>query len=128
MGPSAPCAIEQRTSIFDLIGDTPLVRLARLELEVPGVQLFAKAEWKNPGGSVKDRAAGRMICEGIRALQLTPGKRILDATSGNTGIAYAMMGAALGFGVTLCVPDNVTRERKRILRTYGAELIFTDPL
>ncbi len=93
-----------------------------------GVTLYAKAEWKNPGGSVKDRPAQRMICEGLRRNQLTPGRRILDATSGNTGIAYAMIGAALGYGVTLCVPENITPERKRILRTYGAELIFTDPL
>jgi cysteine synthase B len=90
--------------------------------------LYAKAEWKNPGGSVKDRPALRMIQEGIASGQLTPGKVILDATSGNTGIAYAMMGAAMGFSVTLCVPENVTPERKRILRAYGAELVFTNPL
>jgi cysteine synthase B len=92
------------------------------------VELYAKAEWKNPGGSVKDRPALRMIQEGIASGQLTPGKLILDATSGNTGIAYAMIGAAMDFKVTLCVPENVTPERKRILRAYGAELIFTDPL
>jgi cysteine synthase B len=115
-------------SLLDLIGNTPLIRLARMEREVPGVTLFAKAEWQNPGGSVKDRAARRMVCEGLRTQQLTRDRRILDATSGNTGIAYAMIGAALGYGVTLCVPENVTPERKRILRTYGAELIFTSPL
>jgi cysteine synthase B len=111
-----------------MIGNTPLVRLSRIEQDLPGVTWYAKAEWKNPGGSVKDRAAGRMICEGLRAGLLAPGRRILDATSGNTGIAYAMIGAALGYGVTLCVPENVTPERKRILRSYGAELLFTNPL
>jgi cysteine synthase B len=115
-------------SLLDLIGNTPLIRLPRIEREVPGVTLLAKAEWKNPGGSVKDRAARRMVCEGIRTQELTKARRILDATSGNTGIAYAMIGAALGYGVTLCVPENVTIERKRILRTYGAELVFTSPL
>jgi cysteine synthase B len=128
MTPSVSCQREDRASILDLIGKTPLVRLARIEEEVAGVTLYVKAEWKNPGGSVKDRPAQRMICEGLRRNQLTPGRRILDATSGNTGIAYAMIGAALGYGVTLCVPENITPERKRILRTYGAELIFTDPL
>src|SRR6187549_2352879 len=115
-------------SIVDLVGDTPLIRLRRIERDLPGVELYAKAEWKNPGGSVKDRPALRMVQEGIRSGQLTPGKVILDATSGNTGIAYAMIGAAMGFKVTLCVPENVTPERKRILRAYGAELIFTTPL
>lgn len=115
-------------SIIDLVGDTPMIRLRKIERELPGVELYAKAEWKNPGGSVKDRPALRMIQEGIASGQLTPGKPILDATSGNTGIAYAMMGAAMGYTVTLCVPENVTPERKRILRAYGAELVFTDPL
>jgi len=115
-------------SIVDLVGDTPLIRLRKIERDIPGVELYAKAEWKNPGGSVKDRPALRMIQEGIASGQLTPGKPILDATSGNTGIAYAMMGAAMGYTVTLCVPENVTPERKRILRAYGAELVFTDPL
>jgi cysteine synthase B len=115
-------------SIVDLVGDTPLIRLRRIERSVPGVELYAKAEWKNPGGSVKDRPALRMIQEGIAAGHLTPGKVILDATSGNTGIAYAMIGAAMDYQVTLCVPENVTPERKRILRAYGATLVFTDPL
>src|ERR671911_1294123 len=124
---AAPAAATD--SILDLIGNTPLVRLRRLERDVPpGVELYAKAEWKNPGGSVKDRPALRMIQEGIASGELTPGKLILDATSGNTGIAYAMMGAAMGYGVTLCVPENVTPERKRILRAYGAELVFTNAL
>src|SRR5690349_14569021 len=115
-------------SIIDLVGDTPLIRLRRLERDFPGVELYAKAEWKNPGGSVKDRPALRMIQEGIASGRLFPGKVILDATSGNTGIAYAMIGAAMDYHVTLCVPENVTPERKRILRAYGAELIFTNPL
>ena len=95
---------------------------------VPGVELYAKAEWQNPGGSVKDRPAARMIAEGERKGTLTPEKVILDATSGNTGIAYAMIGAARGYRVRLCVPSNVTPERKQILGTYGAELIYTDPM
>ena len=117
-----------RHNILEAVGHTPLFRLAKLERDFSGVELYAKAEWFNPGGSVKDRAAARMICEGIASGALTPGRRILDATSGNTGIAYAMLGAALGYGVTLCVPANITAERKRILRAYGPELIFTDPL
>jgi len=115
-------------SIVDLVGDTPLIRLRKIERDIPGVELYAKAEWMNPGGSVKDRPALRMIQEGIASGELTPGKIILDATSGNTGIAYGMMGAAMGYGVTLCVPENVTPERKRILRAYGAEMVFTNPL
>jgi S-sulfo-L-cysteine synthase (O-acetyl-L-serine-dependent) len=115
-------------SIVDLVGNTPLIRLRRIERDLAGVELYAKAEWQNPGGSVKDRPALRMIQEGVASGQLVAGKTILDATSGNTGIAYAMMGAAMDYKVTLCVPENVTPERKRILRAYGAELIFTDPL
>jgi S-sulfo-L-cysteine synthase (O-acetyl-L-serine-dependent) len=117
------------SSVVDLIGNTPLVRLRRFEAEVPaGVELYAKAEWTNPGGSVKDRAALRMILEGERTGRLQAGRTILDATSGNTGIAYAMIGAARGYRVRLCVPENVTPERKRILRAYGAEIVFTNPL
>jgi cysteine synthase B len=115
-------------SIVDLVGDTPLIRLRRIERTVPGVELYAKAEWKNPGGSVKDRPAARMILDGERSGALTPDKVILDATSGNTGIAYAMIGAARGYRVRLCVPENVTPERKRILRAFGAEIVFTDPM
>jgi cysteine synthase B len=126
---SAAPAAPATDSILDLIGNTPLVRLRRLEREVPeGTELYAKAEWKNPGGSVKDRAALRMVIEGERAGLLQPGRTILDATSGNTGIAYAMIGAARGYGVRLCIPENVTPERKRILRAYGAEIVFTNPL
>jgi cysteine synthase B len=114
--------------LLDAIGRTPLLRLSRIEESLRGVELYAKAEWFNPGGSVKDRPAARMICAAIASAQLTPERRILDASSGNTGIAYAMVGAALGYGVTLCVPANITVERKRVLSAYGPEVIFTDPL
>ena len=109
------------------IGNTPLLSLAELTGEFPGVELFGKAEWHNPGGSVKDRAAARIVSEARRSGQIAPGKILLDSTSGNTGIAYAMLGAALGFQVSLCVPENVSPERKRILQAYGANIIFTDP-
>jgi len=128
---TSPCAVPQRIqdqSILHTIGNTPLLRLSRIDRELDGVELYAKAEWLNPGGSVKDRAARRMVCEALESGQLSGGRRLLDATSGNTGIAYAMIGAALGFGVTLCVPRNITPERRRILTAYGPELIFTDPL
>jgi cysteine synthase B len=116
------------SSVLDLIGRTPLVRLRRFERETPGVEIWAKAEWQNPGGSVKDRAAARMILEGEESGALTPDRVILDATSGNTGIAYAMVGAARGYRVKLCLPDNASPERKLILRAFGAELVLTDPL
>jgi cysteine synthase B len=116
------------SSVLDLIGRTPLVRLHRFERETPGVELWAKAEWQNPGGSVKDRAAARMILEGEESGALTPDRLILDATSGNTGIAYAMVGAARGYQVKLCLPDNASPERKLILRAFGADLVLTDPL
>ena len=115
-------------SVLDLVGNTPLIRLRRFERADGRVQLYAKAEWKNPGGSVKDRAAVAMVLDGERRGLLTPGRTILDATSGNTGIAYAMIGAARGYPVKLCMPENVTPERKRILRAYGAELVLTDPM
>jgi cysteine synthase B len=105
------------------------VRLHQFEREVPeGIELYAKAEWQNPGGSVKDRAAARMILEGEASGKLTANRIILDATSGNTGIAYAMVGAARGYSVKLCVPENASPERKLILRALGAELVLTDPL
>src|ERR1700675_3099763 len=103
------------SSVLDLIGRTPLIRLRRFERETPGVELWAKAEWQNPGGSVKDRAAARMILEGEESGALTPGRTILDATSGNTGISYATIGAARGYRVALCLPDNASAERKLIL-------------
>jgi S-sulfo-L-cysteine synthase (O-acetyl-L-serine-dependent) len=115
------------TSLPDLVGNTPLVRLRRLEHEA-GVELYAKAEWRNPGGSLKDRPALRILREGLASGALRPGMRLLDATSGNTGIAYAMMASAFGVRVTLCLPENVTPERRRILRAYGAELVLTPAL
>jgi cysteine synthase B len=115
------------TTILDRIGNTPLVRLDRLTQHLPGVQILGKAEWANPGGSVKDRAASAIVSDAQRKGLLTPGKALLDATSGNTGIAYAMLGAALGFPVVLCMPSNVSPERKRILHAYGAEIVWTDP-
>ncbi len=116
------------SKVTDLIGNTPLLRLSRFERLCPGVELYAKAEWENPGGSVKDRPAARMILDGISQGVLTKDKILLDATSGNTGIAYAMIGASLGYQVKLCMPTNVTPERKKILRAYGAELVYTDPM
>jgi cysteine synthase B len=116
------------SSVVAAIGNTPLVRLSSVERDVPGLELYGKLEASNPGGSVKDRAGRHMVLEGIRSGALTPGKRLLDATSGNTGIAYAMLGAALGFPVTLCLPSSASPERKRILAAYGAELVFTDPM
>jgi S-sulfo-L-cysteine synthase (O-acetyl-L-serine-dependent) len=114
------------TRPLERVGETPLLRLERIAREVPGLTLLAKAEWLNPGGSVKDRAAARIVAEGRRSGSFASGKRLLDATSGNTGIAYAMLGAAQGFGVTLCVPANASPERKRVLRAFGAEVVWTD--
>jgi cysteine synthase B len=112
-------------TVLELIGNTPLLRLARVGREFPDVEFYAKAEWCNPGGSVKDRPALSMIQAGLDSGALRPGKTIIDATSGNTGIAYAMIGAALGYGVKLCLPDSASHERKRILGALGAELVIT---
>ena len=112
-------------SLLDRIGNTPLLRLERVSREFPNVEFYAKAEWCNPGGSVKDRPALSMIQAGIASGALRPGKIIIDATSGNTGIAYAMIGAAMGYPVKLCLPDSASLERKRILVAYGAELVIT---
>jgi cysteine synthase B len=112
-------------SVLDLIGNTPLLRLKRIGREFPNVEFAAKAEWFNPGGSVKDRPALSMIQAGLTSGALSPGKTIIDATSGNTGIAYAMIAAALGYPVTLCLPDSASQERKRILGAFGAELVIT---
>lgn len=118
-----------RDSIESSIGNTPLIRLRSLTRELFGrVEVLAKAEHLNPGGSVKDRPALWMILDGERSGRLLPGMTILDATSGNTGIAYGMLGAARGYGVTICIPKNVSQQRKRILRSFGVELIATDPL
>src|SRR5215204_1983615 len=111
------------------VGNTPLVRLRSVTRDLAeGVEIYAKAEFTNPGGSVKDRAALAMILAGERSGELTPGKTILDATSGNTGIAYAMIGAARGYRVTLALPKNAGQARKRTLKIYGAEIIETDPM
>jgi cysteine synthase B len=115
------------SSLLDRIGNTPLLRLERVVHGLDGVTLLAKAEWFNPGGSVKDRAAAAMVREGRASGSLRPGKVLLDATSGNTGIAFAMLGAALGFPVLLAMPSNVSLERKRILQAYGAQVEWTNP-
>ena len=112
---------------MERIGHTPLLRLERVGGSLPAVQLLAKAEWTNPGGSVKDRAAASIVGEARRTGALRTGMSLLDATSGNTGIAYAMLGAAEGFPVTLCVPENASPERKRMLEAYGARVVYTDP-
>jgi cysteine synthase B len=112
-------------SVLERIGRTPLLRLERIGREFPHVEFYAKAEWYNPGGSVKDRPALYMIRDGERRGALHKGKIILDATSGNTGIAYAMLGATLGYAVKLCLPASASPERKRILQAYGAELVIT---
>ena len=111
--------------LIHLIGNTPLLRLGKVDREFPGVEIYGKAEYFNPGGSVKDRAALNMILEGERAGLLRPGKMLIDSTSGNTGIAYAMICAMRGYKVRLCLPQNASPERKRILKAYGAELILT---
>ncbi|HEV2092967.1 MAG TPA: cysteine synthase family protein [Rubrobacter sp.] len=111
----------------ELVGNTPLLELPAIAAETPGVRILGKAEWRNPGGSVKDRPAMWMIRDGERSGALTPEKTILDATSGNTGIAYAWIGAALGYKVKLCMPKNASEERKKILRAYGVDFILTDP-
>ena len=116
-------------SVLDLIGDTPLVEIQKLAEGLPAsVRIFAKLEGFNPGGSVKDRAALRMVQEGIRTGKLQPDKTILDSSSGNTGIALAMIGRVLGYPVELVIPENVSRERKQIIAAYGAKIIYSDPL
>src|ERR1051326_6707778 len=109
------------------IGNTPLVRLERISDEFPGIEICAKAEYFNPGGSVKDRAALSMVLDGERSGKLNHNRIILDSTSGNTGIAYAMIGANRGYQVKLALPGNASPERKRILKAYGAETVFSDP-
>jgi cysteine synthase B len=111
--------------MLDRIGNTPLLRLDRIGKQFPNIEFCAKAEWFNPGGSVKDRPALSMIQAGLASGALRHGKTIIDATSGNTGIAYAMVGAAMGYPVKLCLPDSASHERKRILAALGAELVIT---
>lgn len=121
--------LSKEIDVASLVGNTPLVRLRAVVRDLPeGVEVYAKAEHLNPSGSVKDRAARAMIFDGERRGALTRDKIILDATSGNTGIAYAMIGASRGYRVQLTLPANATPERKRILKIYGAELVETDPL
>jgi len=125
------------TNLKERIGNTPLLRLDRVTAGrctaglstdgLRGVQVLAKAEWNNPGGSVKDRAASNIVSEALAEGKLGAGKTLLDSTSGNTGIAYAMLGAAYGIPVALCMPSNVSTERKQILRAYGAQIVYTDP-
>ena len=122
---SAKLKLGQRS--LERIGNTPLLRLERIARDLPNVQLLGKAEWYNPGGSVKDRAALNIVKEGRRTGKFASGKTLLDSTSGNTGIAYAMIGATEGFPVTLCMPENVSVERKRIVFAYGANVVYTDP-
>ena len=114
-------------SVLELIGNTPMVRFKRIGNNLPGVELLAKAEWYNPGGSVKDRAALNMILDGERRGLLTRDKTLIDATSGNTGIAYAMIGAERGYRMKLALPKNASNERKQCMLAYGAELVLTDP-
>ncbi|HWN98651.1 MAG TPA: cysteine synthase family protein [Blastocatellia bacterium] len=113
---------------WELVGNTPLLRLRNSAPQSRGVEIYAKAEWFNPGGSVKDRPALSMILDGERTGRLTSDRIILDATSGNTGIAYAWIGAARGYKVKLALPQNASEERKRILKSYGADLVLTSPL
>jgi cysteine synthase B len=114
--------------ITDRIGNTPLLRIHLFDADCPGVEIYGKAEFMNPGGSVKDRPALRMIEDGERSGLLTRDKVILDSTSGNTGIAYAMIGAAKGYRVRLVMPTNVSEERKQLVAAYGAEIVYSDPL
>jgi S-sulfo-L-cysteine synthase (O-acetyl-L-serine-dependent) len=123
--PSREATRPQRTELASLVGHSPLLRLASLSAEFPHIDFYAKAEWFNPGGSVKDRAALWMIREGERSGKLRAGKTILEATSGNMGIALAMLGAAFGYRMKLCVPSSASLERLRTMRAYGAELILT---
>src|SRR5579864_7278856 len=128
MAPALPRPVAApASSLLDQIGNTPLIRLKKLDAEFPGVEIHAKAEFFNPGGSVKDRAGLNMILDGERTGRLNHTKTILDATSGNTGIAYAMIGAVKGYKVKLCLPANASHERKQILKAYGAEMVFSDP-
>jgi S-sulfo-L-cysteine synthase (O-acetyl-L-serine-dependent) len=112
-------------AVLERIGNTPLLRIERIAAHLPSIEILAKAEWFNPGGSVKDRPAKSMIDSGLASGDLRPGKTILDATSGNTGIAYALIGAALGYPVKLFLPHSASEERKRMLHAYGAELAMT---
>lgn len=134
MSVAMPNVLPAETSVRSLaepllatIGNTPLIRLAKIPAEFPGIEILGKAEYFNPGGSVKDRAAYNMVLDGERSGKLNHSRVILDSTSGNTGIAYAMIGANRGYRVRLVLPGNASEERKRILKAYGAEMVFSDP-
>lgn len=120
--------LEGPRDVLSLIGNTPLLRFNRITRHLSGVEVYAKAEWENPGGSVKDRAAKNIILEAERAGLMTPEKILIDSTSGNTGIAYAMISAARGYRLKIFMPSNVSAERKQILSAYGAEIVYTDPM
>jgi len=122
-----PASRLRATDLLQLIGNTPLIRMERIAADLPGSEIYGKAEFFNPGGSVKDRAALNMILEGERTGKLTKDRIILDSTSGNTGIAYAMIAAYKGYKVKLCLPKNASMERKHVLQAYGAEMVLTDP-
>src|SRR5215467_388358 len=124
--PIAPLVRTDAEPLLSTIGNTPLLRLEKIPREFPGVEIFGKAEYFNPGGSVKDRAARNMVLEGERSGRLNHTRTILDSTSGNTGIAYAMIGANRGYKVKLVLPANASIERKRILKAYGAETVFSE--
>jgi len=129
IGPSGPVGVRAGTSLLDRIGNTPLLRLERLTKHLPAaVELYVKAEWFNPGGSVKDRPVLRMLADAERDGRLRPGVTILDSTSGNAGIAYAMIGAVKGYPVELVMPASASEERKRIIAAYGARIVLSDPL
>src|SRR5712672_4074150 len=125
--PIPPPAHAQAQVLLDTIGNTPLIRLEKIPGEFPGLEIYGKAEYFNPGGSVKDRAALNMVLDGERSGKLNHDRTILDSTSGNTGIAYAMIGANRGYKVKLVLPGNASDERKRILKAYGAEAVYSDP-
>src|SRR5947199_5883314 len=127
VSPIPQLARTEAEPLLATIGNTPLIRLDKIPQDYPGVEIYGKAEYFNPGGSVKDRPALNMILEGERAGLMTPDKILIDSTSGNTGIAYAMVGAARGYKIKLCLPKNASPERKLILKAYGAELVITDP-
>ncbi len=124
--PNLDVARTEAEPLLRTVGNTPLIRLLKIPEEFPGVEILGKAEYFNPGGSVKDRAALNMVLDGERSGKLNPKRTILDSTSGNTGIAYAMIGANRGYKVKLVLPANASPERKRILKAYGAEMVFSD--
>src|SRR5579875_441537 len=135
MAPNARATITKDRSalsgpqdILSLIGNTPLLRFNRITRQFPGVEIYAKAEWENPGGSVKDRPAKNIILDAERRGLMHAGKILIDSTSGNTGIAYAMICATRGYRLKICMPSNVSVERKQILAAYGAEIFYTDPM